>query len=150
MIEEKKKILIIDDDPDATFDTRMKLESGGYDVVEANSGKDGIEKAHTEKPDLMLVDYATSLWEYTRFLFDSDFNFDNKMELPKDSFNVIEKLREDEATKHIPMLVISPMDITDIATSSAGDGWFPADNILLKPIQENTLFSRMKKLLRCA
>ena len=127
MGEERKKILVIDDDPDFVLGTRMMLESGGYEVVDAESGKAGIEKAHTEKPDLMLVDIMMETWG--------------------EGFNVIDKLREDESTKEIPMLIISSMDIRGPATPYTGDKWFPSDNILVKPLEEKALFSRIERLL---
>ena len=144
MTEDSKKILVIDDDPASIFGTKKMLESRGYDVVEAYDGKDGFEKAHTEKPDLMLIDYTTGSWEYTLFLF-----ADNP-ENPEKGFSVIDELRKDESTKHIPMLVVSPMDITSSSDFNVGGEWLPSDNILLKPIEKNTLFSRINRLLKVA
>ena len=42
---DKAKILVIDDDKDFVASVRALLESGGYGVVEANSGKDGLSSA---------------------------------------------------------------------------------------------------------
>jgi len=144
MSGERKKILVINDAPDFVLGTKRMLESGGYDVVEAYSGNAGIEKAHTEKPDLMLVDYTTATWEFTRFLFDST------MEPPEEDVSVIDKLREDESTKNIPMLIISEMDITGSSTPYGGEEWVSPDNILLKPIGKQTLFSNINRLLEAA
>jgi len=127
MSEERKKILIIDDDPDFVLSTKMMLEVGGYEVVAANSGKEGVEKAHAEKPDLILVDIMMETWG--------------------EGFNVINKVRGDDSTKNIPMLMISSMDIRGRETPYAGDEWFPSDNILVKPIEEKALFSRIERLL---
>lgn len=51
-----KKILVIDDEPDIVFLIKLILEKEGYKVIEANSGKEGIEMAKKEKPDLILLD----------------------------------------------------------------------------------------------
>ena len=39
------KILVIDDDPDIVTTVRMTLESGGYEVISANTGREGLEKS---------------------------------------------------------------------------------------------------------
>ena len=53
---EKKKILVIDDDPDFVLMTREVLEHNGYEVQSAGSGEEGIEKAAKAIPDLVLLD----------------------------------------------------------------------------------------------
>ncbi len=50
------KVLIIDDDEDFRISIRTLLESKNYQVVEADSGKQGLEKIKSEKPDLILLD----------------------------------------------------------------------------------------------
>ncbi len=52
----KQSILIIDDNKDFLEIFSMKLTQAGYDVVTAASGKEGIEKAKTVHPDLVLLD----------------------------------------------------------------------------------------------
>ncbi len=56
MIMTKKKILLIDDDKDITMVVRLRLESEGYDVEVANSGKEGLGKIEAQKPDLVVLD----------------------------------------------------------------------------------------------
>ncbi len=51
-----KKILLIDDDPDLLNAVSMILESKSYEVAAAFGGIEGLEKAKTEKPDLILLD----------------------------------------------------------------------------------------------
>ena len=47
-----RRILIIDDEDDIRLVAAMSLETvAGWDVVEANSGRQGIEKASSEQPD---------------------------------------------------------------------------------------------------
>ncbi|MFN4895871.1 MAG: sigma-54-dependent transcriptional regulator [Pseudomonadota bacterium] len=50
------KILAVDDNPDALFALEQLLLSRGFQVVTASSGKDTLEKAETERPDLILLD----------------------------------------------------------------------------------------------
>ncbi|BAZ71186.1 two-component response regulator (plasmid) [Fischerella sp. NIES-4106] len=52
-----KRILIIDDEPDIRETTQMCLEiAGEWEVLTAVSGKEGLVKATTEKPDVILLD----------------------------------------------------------------------------------------------
>lgn len=52
----KKKILLVDDDPDFRAAVRLMLENAGYDCVEAGSGREGLRTAFSENPDLILLD----------------------------------------------------------------------------------------------
>ncbi len=51
-----KKVLIVDDDLHNRFLLKLVLEKNSYLVLEAQSGKEGIEKAHNEDPDIILLD----------------------------------------------------------------------------------------------
>jgi two-component system alkaline phosphatase synthesis response regulator PhoP len=53
---EKKKILLIDDDPDFVQAVQVIVESGGYEVRVAYDGKEGLEAVAEEKPDLIVLD----------------------------------------------------------------------------------------------
>jgi two-component system, OmpR family, alkaline phosphatase synthesis response regulator PhoP len=53
---EKKKILLVDDDPDFVEAVRVIVESGGYDVRVAYDGQEGLEAVAEEKPDLIVLD----------------------------------------------------------------------------------------------
>jgi CheY-like chemotaxis protein len=53
---EKKKILLVDDDPDFVEAVKVIVESGGYDVKVAYDGKEGLEAVEEEKPDLIVLD----------------------------------------------------------------------------------------------
>ncbi len=50
------KVLVVDDDPDIVYIIRKILIKHGFDVVCAHSGKEALEKAEKEKPDLLLID----------------------------------------------------------------------------------------------
>jgi two-component system alkaline phosphatase synthesis response regulator PhoP len=53
---DKRKILIIDDDEDYLASTRALLEGEGYEVSEALSGREGLDAARAQKPDLIVLD----------------------------------------------------------------------------------------------
>ncbi|MHC4158777.1 MAG: response regulator transcription factor [Planctomycetota bacterium] len=52
----KVKILIVDDEPDLVQTLRDRLEMNGYDIITANNGKEGLEKAVEERPNIVLLD----------------------------------------------------------------------------------------------
>lgn len=90
---EKKRILIVDDEPDIVKTTKYLLESEGYEVFSADNGKDGLERLNEVRPDLVLLD----------------------LRLPDMSgFQITTKMRSSAEYKNIPIIVISGMD--DLAT----------------------------------
>jgi two-component system cell cycle response regulator DivK len=55
-MSDKKMILYVEDNQDNRLLIRRVLTSEGYDVAEANSGQDALQKIHTVHPDLILMD----------------------------------------------------------------------------------------------
>jgi len=51
-----KRILIVDDEPDAISYIGSVLEENGYDYLSAENGEEGLEMAKKEKPDMILLD----------------------------------------------------------------------------------------------
>jgi len=51
-----KKAIIVEDHPDLMEVLTLQLETLGYSVISANNGMEGVKKAITEKPDLILMD----------------------------------------------------------------------------------------------
>lgn len=83
---EKSKILIVEDDQFLVKIYQTKLESEGFDIELALDGEEGIEKAAKFMPELILLDLI----------------------LPKmNGFEVLKKLKTDEKTKNIPVIVLS-------------------------------------------
>lgn len=52
----RKKILLVDDSATVIMMEKMMLAGGGYDIVVARDGAEGVAKAESEKPDLILLD----------------------------------------------------------------------------------------------
>ena len=52
----KHKVLVIDDDPELTKLLRIGLEKDGFDVITANSGKEGLSHAYENRPDIVILD----------------------------------------------------------------------------------------------
>jgi DNA-binding response OmpR family regulator len=55
-VQVKRKVLVVDDDATTREFLRAVLEHGGYEVVLAEDGVSGVEKAASEKPDLVITD----------------------------------------------------------------------------------------------
>lgn len=86
MSEDKKVILVIEDDPVLSVMYKTKLEAEGYTIIGANNGVDGLGAAKSNKPDLILLDII----------------------LPQlDGFSVLEELKEDAKTKKIPVILLT-------------------------------------------
>jgi CheY-like chemotaxis protein len=119
------KILIADDLPDNLRLLSRYLESEGYDYIEAKDGVEAIEKVRNELPDLVLLD----------------------VNMPKkDGFAVLEEIRADVITKHIPVIILTAarLDPTEIQ-SGLNMG---ADDYVTKPFDRRELFARIRTKLR--
>ena len=82
---QKKKILVIEDNPFNLEITEVTLTHAGYIVITATDGEDGFRKLRME-PDLVLLD----------------------MQLPKISgWDVIKKMREDDRYRHLPVIALT-------------------------------------------
>jgi DNA-binding response OmpR family regulator len=81
-----KKILVVDDELDLLEMLKTRFESMGYDVVTAVDGHEGLTKAKTEKPDLIILDIM----------------------MPKmDGHQVCRLLKFDARYKHIPIVMLT-------------------------------------------
>jgi len=81
-----RKILVVDDEEDVLQILEKRLNSSGYQVITAKNGREAIEKASRELPNLILLDI---------FLPDID------------GGEVAQQLRENETTKDIPVIFLS-------------------------------------------
>jgi CheY-like chemotaxis protein len=86
VVEDDVKVLLIEDDPAAAEMYQMRLVADGYAVVVGHDGREGIRLASEESPDFIYLD----------------------LRMPGvDGFEVLEKLRADPATMHIPVIILS-------------------------------------------
>lgn len=88
------KILLIEDDHDQIDLYRAKFELSGYDFVAAGTGKEGLEMAEKEQPDMALID-----------LLMNDMG----------GIEVLEKLRQNPKTKNIRVIIVTNLDKEDLA-----------------------------------
>lgn len=123
-----KKILIVDDDPDLVNAVTMILKSKKYDVAVAYGGNEGLAKAKTEKPDLIVLDV---------------------MMPDKDGYAVCRELKADRALSKIPVLLLTAVAShvpTTRYTQQMGMET-EADDYLDKPVEPKVLAERVETLL---
>jgi CheY-like chemotaxis protein/MinD-like ATPase involved in chromosome partitioning or flagellar assembly len=117
------KILIVDDDVDTLRLVGMMLETEGFDIVAAKTGKRAIELARSEIPDLIILDIM----------------------MPElDGYAVTRQLRTDPATRSIPILLFTAKAGHDDKMLGLELG---ADAYLTKPISTRELVSQVNQLL---
>lgn len=128
MNEKEKKVLIIDDDPDFVRSTGIVLKSAGYEVLEAFSGKEGLERSKADRPDLYIIDLM--------------------METFSEGSDVAQALVENEETRDIPRIMITSVDLKGPWDSYPQNEWLPCDFLLQKPVTPDDLLSYVEKAFK--
>jgi len=91
--EEKIKILLIEDEKEVAELYKLKLTLDGYEVITAENGQEGLDKANSYRPELIFLD----------------------IKMPEmDGFEVLKKLRATARTKDIPVVILSNFDEQDL------------------------------------
>lgn len=126
-IKKGKKILIIDDDPDFVRTAGIVLKSAGYEVVEALSGKEGLEKSKSDKPDLYIIDFM--------------------METYSEGSKVVRILNEDEEAKGKPRIMITSLDLKG-PWESFPQEWLGCKFVQQKPVSPHDLLANVEKALK--
>jgi DNA-binding response OmpR family regulator len=118
-----KRILIVDDDPNALRLIGYALQRQGYTVIVAQDGEKALTKAQSEKPNLIILDL---------------------MMPAMDGYEVLRQLRTIPATARVPVILFTAKSQVEdkIAGFEAG-----ADDYLTKPVTPAELIARVKALL---
>ena len=120
---DKKRILIVDDEEDILNVLRFRLEANNYEVLSASDGQEGLNKARSEKPDLIILDLM----------------------LPKlDGYKVCRMLKFDEIYKAIPIIIFTARAQKKDEEIGMEMG---ADAYIAKPFEPEILLGKMKELL---
>jgi CheY-like chemotaxis protein len=115
----KRTVLCIEDEPEAISLIKLILERGGFRVIGALNGRDGLELAREANPDVVLLDLmmpGLDGWEVTR------------------------RMKADEALRGIPVIVLTGVDET-----SEGSRDLQADDYVTKPFAPRDLIRRVQE-----
>ncbi len=119
------KILLIDDSDKVRQSTLRGLQAGGFAVIEARNGSDGLILAQESKPDLVITD----------------------ADMPDlDGHSLCRALKRGKETSHIPIIIVSGalMEAHDVVSGLEGG----ADDYVLKPYPMKVLLARVNAVLR--
>lgn len=129
----RKRLLILDDDPDFVEAIKAILESGDYDVDAAYNPKEGLEALKTKAYDLLLLDIM--------------------MGRGAEGVMVARKMRRDPRLSQIPVLIITGIR-EQIAFLFPGQAvhphFLPVDELVEKPVEPQFLLDKVSALLQLA
>lgn len=122
-----KRILVIDDDNRLRSQCVELLRLEGYEVFEARNGREGVERARVETPDLVICDIT----------------------MPEmNGHRVLETLRGETRTAHLPFVFLTGWSERDDIRTGMNLG---ADDYLVKPVVAAELYAAVRaRLLRAA
>jgi DNA-binding response OmpR family regulator len=120
---DRKKILLVDDSSTVLLMEKMILSKSEYDVVTARDGVEGVDKARSERPDLILMDVV----------------------MPRmDGFEAVRKLREDDSTRSIPVIMVTTRgELQSVETGYASG----CSDYVTKPINGLELLTKVRSCL---
>jgi len=128
-MEQRKKVLLVDDDADFVEINKAVLEQHGYDVMVAYNGRECMEKLGSEKPDLIVLDLMMGTWS--------------------EGLNVAEQLRSSEETADIPLLLATVVNL-EAPYASRPElvcDWL-IDEYVMKPVDPRELVEAVERGLR--
>lgn len=128
-MNQKPKILIVDDEPFNVDYLEQELADMHYNIITAGNGREALDKVKSELPDLILLDIMMPIM---------------------DGFMVLGELKADSLLRHIPVIIISAMNDLESVVKGIKQG---AEDYLPKPFEPTLLYARIaasleKKVLR--
>jgi len=116
-------VLIIEDEKDIRTILEYELKSDGFNVYSADNGQAGLKMAMEKKPDVILLDWV----------------------MPEmNGLKVLSKLRQDERTKDIIIVMLTVKNMMDDVETALANG---ADDYIPKPFEGAGLGSRIMSIL---
>ncbi len=128
---DKKKILIVDDDPDITEAMTVVLETQDYDVSSVINSTDAMKQIEQTHPDLIILDVM--------------------MDTPREGFVFSRKIKSNPDTKDIPVIMITSVKDKmgfDFKSVAGDESWLPVEDFLDKPVQPEVLLEKVAALLK--
>jgi two-component system alkaline phosphatase synthesis response regulator PhoP len=127
-MSEKKRILVVDDEPDFAGIVQQNLEKEGFDVEVAYDGDEGLEKVQANPPDAIVLDV---------------------MMPGKDGYQVCSELKADDRYADIPIILLTAVasHVTSTRYSHRDGMSTEADDYLAKPASAEQITDSIKGLL---
>ncbi len=124
---EKKRILVVDDEPDFASIVQGNLEKEGFEVEVAYNGVEGLEKVQANPPDAIVLDV---------------------MMPEKDGYEVCKELKSDEKFADIPIVLLTAVasHVTSTRYSHADGMSTEADDYIAKPASAEEITKIIKQL----
>ncbi len=115
-------VLVVEDDPDSRRSARALLGEK-FRVLEAQNGLAGVERARSDRPDVILMDIAMPVM---------------------DGIQALEELRKDAATKDIPVIAVTASAMSGDRDAILAHGF---DGYIAKPVDVALLFATLREKL---
>ena len=119
----KAKILIVDDEPYNVDYLQQELEDLDYQIITAFNGQEALDKIKSQQPDLILLDLMMPIL---------------------DGFAVLARVKEDDALRLIPVIIVSAANDSKSVVKGIKQG---ADDYVTKPIDAEHLKKKVKEFL---
>ena len=125
-MSEKKRILLVDDEPDFCSIVQGQLEKEGFEVELAYNGVEGLEKTYANPPDAIVLDV---------------------MMPEKDGYEVCKELKKDEKYCDIPIIMLTAVasHVTSTRYSHADGMSSEADDYIAKPASADEIIRSVKR-----
>jgi CheY-like chemotaxis protein len=120
-------VLVVDDDPDFSQIVSRILQANGYRVRTAASGAEAWRQMQEERPDLVLLDIM--------------------MTTVLDGLGVSQRMRQDPALKHVPIVMVSSIADTEYAAVFPTDQYVHMDAWIGKPVDPESLLRTVRQHL---
>lgn len=122
-MSEKKRILIVEDEIELNEMIKIRLEANDFEISTAFDGKEGLEKARNQEPDLIILDLM----------------------LPKlDGYKVCGLLKSDSRFNKIPIIIFTALAQNSNKEMGLELG---ADAYITKPFKSEVLLEKIKELM---
>lgn len=123
-MNKKKKILVVDDEPDILRLVSFRLKVNGYNVMTAQDGASGMELIKKSRPDLILLD----------------------LKLPDmDGGQFCRKIKTNQSLKDIPIIFLTASVLKKVIDSKKEN---QADDYIIKPFEVEDLLAKIDKYIK--
>lgn len=122
-MNQKAKVLIVDDEPFNLDVLQQELEDSDYWIITASNGQEALNKIKSEQPDLILLDLMMPV---------------------VDGFTVLSDIKADAYLRDIPVIILSAANDSKSIVKGIKQG---ADDYITKPVDADHLVKKLKEHL---